>query len=253
MTIEFSQWVNNHHFTLKCLPKTEPRQVITHVKTRCNAYEYAFGQDCFGNRTIYGFIDQPHQMLDLMMECKACVDWQEYDTDANLNPIFKKQTPFTEPQGQLLDFAKKCKETCPVTRPFDVGFWLMHLIHDSLHYQKGVTDVNTPASIAYQQRKGVCQDYAHIMLSVLRYMDIPCRYVAGAMKDESLTHAWIELYSDGKWYGLDPTNDLLVSDIYITFSRGRDAKDCLVNEGVFYGLQAKQKQTIELSVEELND
>ena len=102
LVIEFSEWINNHHFTLKCVPKTEPRQSITNLKTRCNAYDYSFGQDCFENKTIYGFIEEPHKKLDLMMECLAIVDWQDYDNDSRLNPIYKKQTSLTEPKsGQL--------------------------------------------------------------------------------------------------------------------------------------------------------
>ena len=63
------------------------------------------------------------------------------------------------------------------------------------------------------------------MIAMLRYLHIPCRYVAGIMENENYTHAWVEVYLENKWYGFDPTNNTEVKDSYIVFARGRDAKD----------------------------
>ena len=119
----------------------------------------------------------------------------------------------------------------------------MHKLHQDLSYEKGVTTFQTTAEEAMKLKKGVCQDYAHILIALLRMMRIPARYVVGMMIGEGFSHAWVEMEADGRWYGLDPTNDVLVGENYIKISHGRDYNDCIVNKGVFTGM-ASQKQDI---------
>ena len=91
------------------------------------------------------------------------------------------------------------------------------------------------------------------MIAMLRYLHIPFRYVAGIMENENYTHAWVEVYLENKWYGFDPTNNTEVKDSYIVFARGRDAKDTLVNKGIYYGECGMQKQKVHIVVEEYYD
>ena len=123
----------------------------------------------------------------------------------------------------------------------------MHKLHQDLSYEKGVTTFQTTAEEAMKLKKGVCQDYAHILIALLRMMKIPARYVVGMMIGEGFSHAWVEMEADGRWYGLDPTNDVLVGENYIKISHGRDYNDCIVNKGVFTGM-ASQKQDISVIV-----
>ena len=95
----------------------------------------------------------------------------------------------------------------------------------------------------------MCQDYAHIMISMCRMAGIPCRYVVGMLIGEGLSHAWVEIEDNGMWYGIDPTNGIKVSENHIKISHGRDYGDCLINQGVFTGT-AKQIQTVSVSVQE---
>ena len=78
----------------------------------------------------------------------------------------------------------------------------MNDLYENFTYIPGVTDIHTTAGEALRLGRGVCQDYAHIMTAVLRYMGIPARYVNGLMIGEGYTHAWVEVYTDGGWYGL---------------------------------------------------
>ena len=78
---------------------------------------------------------------------------------------------------------------------------------------------------------------------------MPCKYVAGMMIGEGATHAWVEVFEDGKWLSLDPTHNRRVDDTYIVISRGRDAQDCSINQGVFTG-GGSQKQEVHVCVEE---
>lgn len=80
------------------------------------------------------------------------------------------------------------------------------------------------------------------MLSLLRMEGIPARYVVGMMLGEGASHAWVEVLCNGYWYGFDPTNDKLVNEEYIRVSCGRDAGDCSVIRGTFYGLVAQMQQ-----------
>lgn len=114
----------------------------------------------------------------------------------------------------------------------------MDYIYDTFTYTKNVSTVTTTGAQAFAMVKGVCQDYDHVMIGICRYFQIPARYVSGMMIGEGYSHAWVEIFSDGKWYGFDPTNHLLIDDTYIRFSRGRD---CILNQGIYYGIcQEKQ-------------
>lgn len=125
----------------------------------------------------------------------------------------------------------------------------MELVHENMNYTKGVTAIDTTAEEALQSGEGVCQDYAHILLSLCREERIPARYVVGMLLGEGESHAWIEAFDGKNWIGFDPTNNLIVDDAHIKISHGRDYQDCSINRGVFTG-QARQKQRILVEVRE---
>ena len=127
---------------------------------------------------------------------------------------------------------------------------LMNSLSENFTYVPGVTGVFTTAEEAFTLEKGVCQDYAHILLALCRKSRIPCKYVAGMMIGEGLTHAWVDVFEAGKWLSLDPTHNRRCDDTYIVFSRGRDAQDCSINQGVFTG-GGKQTQEVRVFVEEI--
>lgn len=251
LKIFFSQEIHNHYFSLRCIPNSEARQTIDHVRIRLNADYFAFSNDGFGNHFIYGYKQKPHNILDLYLETAAVVDWQKYDVDNHLNSIFCLPTATTAIGDKLELFYQECKNLCMnLKTDYEKAVCIMQRIYQYMHYEKNITDIKTTAEEAYGMGKGVCQDYAQIMIAILRKMKIPARYVAGAMEAEHLTHAWVEVYVNNCWYGLDPTNNLLVNDQYIVFSRGRDYRDCLVNKGIFFGPAAQQIQDILVDVKQ---
>ncbi len=112
-------------------------------------------------------------------------------------------------------------------------------VHSLLSYQKNVTDVKTTADTALKQKKGVCQDYAHIFIAMSRHNCIPCRYVSGYINQgkkflgDAFMHAWVEAFIPGLgWVGFDPTNNLLVDDNFIKVAHGADYSDCSPIKGV---------------------
>ena len=133
----------------------------------------------------------------------------------------------------------------------DAARELMRRIHADIAYETCATDVNTPALEALKLRKGVCQDLAHVMLGCLRSLGLPARYVSGYLLTEpppgqprlvgsDASHAWVSLYlpgADGRgsWVDLDPTNDRLAGEDYVTLALGRDYSDVSPMRGVIHG------------------
>jgi transglutaminase-like putative cysteine protease len=115
----------------------------------------------------------------------------------------------------------------------------VELVHDwtagSITYQVGVTGTQTPASMALHLGRGVCQDYAHIMLSLLRTLGIPGRYVSGHLLGEGPPHAWVEVLIDGTIVAYDPTHHRRAGQNYITVATGHDFADVTTTSGVFSG------------------
>jgi transglutaminase-like putative cysteine protease len=115
----------------------------------------------------------------------------------------------------------------------------VELAHDwtagSIAYQVGVTGTQTPAAMALHLGQGVCQDYAHIMLGVLRALDIPCRYISGHLLGEGAPHAWVEVLVDDTIAAYDPTHHRRAGLNYIVVATGRDFADVTATSGVFTG------------------
>jgi transglutaminase-like putative cysteine protease len=120
-------------------------------------------------------------------------------------------------------------------------------VHDRLSYGKGTTDVTTTAADALRIGSGVCQDFTHLTLAVLRGMGIPARYVSGYLHPSSSgqvgvattgeSHAWVEAWT-GDWWGFDPTHLQPVNERHVAVGRGRDYSDVSPLRGVYHGAPA---------------
>ena len=134
-------------------------------------------------------------------------------------------------------------------------------IFKSFQYRPGVSDVTTPIKKIVGQRSGVCQDFAHLMLAILRSNGIPARYVSGyieaydpektdsAMIGAAASHAWVEVYLPGGiWWGLDPTNNQAAGERHIIVAVGRDYDDVAPMRGTYKGA-VDQKLNVIVSLE----
>src|SRR6185295_1430497 len=118
-------------------------------------------------------------------------------------------------------------------------------LHDTFEYSPQSTEVDSPIDEALLNRRGVCQDLAHIMITLVRGVNIPCRYVSGYLfhraEDEDrsaadATHAWVEArLPELGWVGFDPTNNLIAGERHIRVAIGRDYSDAPPTRGVFKG------------------
>jgi transglutaminase-like putative cysteine protease len=141
-------------------------------------------------------------------------------------------------------------------------------IHTHFTYTKGITNIETTLDELLEIKKGVCQDFAHILLQLVRTAGIPARYVSGyicpnesGQRGEGATHAWVEIYSPSQgWLGLDPTNNIWTMDNHVKLSVGRNFTDCTPVKGTFKGI-TRQTLSVGVSVgyedgrhfEEIND
>jgi transglutaminase-like putative cysteine protease len=154
---------------------------------------------------------------------------------------------------EVLDSARP-EEAISLT-PLEAAKRLKTYVYDNFKYIKGVTSVETTPDEVWKLKAGVCQDFAHILLVLLRQIEIPSRYVSGyicpnqnGMRGEGATHAWIEAYipSNG-WVGLDPTNNCVVEDLHVRLAVGRSFSDCSPVKGTYKGT-AGQRLEVGVSV-----
>ncbi|MGN0536500.1 MAG: transglutaminase domain-containing protein [Acutalibacteraceae bacterium] len=242
MNLHFDKPVSKHHFALRCLPGNNNRQIVEETALKITPVN---GQsrtaDNFGNIVVNGCINEPHTAFEVEVCGTVRIVSVAYEqTSCGINDrLFLYPTPLTNPSKALTD----CLENMTRQSDYDKALHIMHYIHDTMTYMPRSTDIFTTAAQAFEQKKGVCQDYAHIMLTLCRLNNIPARYVVGILNGEGESHAWTEVLCNGQWYGFDPTNNLLVNHEYIKFSHGRDYKDCMICRGIFFG-QANQTQTV---------
>lgn len=127
---------------------------------------------------------------------------------------------------------------------------LMKCVHSTLKYESNSTSVHTHARDVLRDKRGVCQDFAHVMIGLCRVMKIPALYVSGYLATEvaSATHAWVEVLIPGiGWRGLDPTHDCQVNETYIKIAVGRDYADVPPVTGQYKGTLDRQL-TVEVKV-----
>jgi transglutaminase-like putative cysteine protease len=136
-------------------------------------------------------------------------------------------TALTAPDERLRRVAHELKRATPV----QVGEWAA----GAIRYQLGVTGVQTPAAMALALGRGVCQDYAHLAIAVLRLAGVPARYVSGHLLGEGAPHAWFEALGRDGVVAYDPTHRRPPNDDYITVAVGRDYADVAPTSGTFTG------------------
>ena len=144
---------------------------------------------------------------------------------------------------------------------------LTHRIYEEFQYDSRATTVSTPVAEVFENKAGVCQDFAHLQISCLRSLGLPARYVSGYLRTEPApgkekligadeSHAWLSVfcgpspgYPSG-WIDFDPTNDVIPSTDHITLAYGRDYGDVCPLQGVFVG-GGKHTLTVSVDVSEV--
>jgi transglutaminase-like putative cysteine protease len=240
--------------------------------------------DVFGNARSFFSLQTPHKELVVVARSvvstmavvppESQLSWEQtrelfrYRRGICFDPAteFVFASPFCPRHADFLAYA----------RPSFAPGWgvlrsaqdLMRRIHADFVYESHSTEINTPALVALAQRKGVCQDFAHIMIACLRSMGIPARYVSGyllthpapgtvKLQGSDASHAWCSVYvpdlpAYGRWCDLDPTNNRSgwhsPGEDYVTLATGRDFADVSPIRGVIYG-GGSHRLTVGVTVE----
>ena len=256
----FASPVSDHRFLLRILPQSDNRQRIKELSWRIDP---APGEtvwktvDGFGNEALAGYIEAPHKHFRFGIEGTAEVSGEPYTAcgaacgAARGEPhrMLLYPTELTRPHDGLVNFYNDSARSAPAGA-LERIYHFSHAVHTCLRYERGVTTNATAAQEAFDMGAGVCQDYAHILLALLRLDKIPCRYAAGLASDYGETHAWVEAWTGSQYCGADPTRDKPVDEGYVALSRGRDFADCSIERGIFKGT-CRGTQTIKLSMEVL--
>ncbi len=150
-----------------------------------------------------------------------------------------------EVRSLAAEFGAGSKDQARRRDPVELLLDINKLLFSSIAYVQKSTSVDSPIEHALRTRKGVCQDYAHIMITMLRHIGIPARYVSGYLfhrsgdetrSAEGATHAWVEaLLPEYGWVGFDPTNNVVASDRHVRTAVGRDYADVPPSKGVYKG------------------
>jgi len=254
-SVTLSAPVTTHSWLLRALPREEQFQHLEWESLRVEAalpdgntveIPISTGTDAFGNRTQFGCILQPH--LSMTMTAEGVVAQSPYRISGTAHGMYSAPTVLTAMSEGMLAFLRGLKlDTSNHTA--DTAERIASAVHGRMTYAPGSTSVSTTAAQAFAFGRGVCQDYAHITLALLREVGIPARYVCGFLPGEGESHAWVEYFDSGMWLALDPTHDRRVDFGCIKVAHGRDSADCPVNRGLFTG-RTGQRNFVSVKVEE---
>ncbi|MDR2844096.1 MAG: transglutaminase family protein [Candidatus Symbiothrix sp.] len=244
--VTFSNVIRSHFFLLRCTTQDNDfQQVITE---ECNVYPQISlhtDKDNFGNIVRSGYIEEMHDFFEFetLGEVKLS---EPYLLKEELNRIFLYPSLYTYPDDSIIRLRKAIllNNNTSIT---DTVLKLSDVLYRILEYSPNTTTIHTTASEALKLGRGVCQDFAHLMIALCRSAGIAARYVTGFMEGEGYTHAWVEYYENGYWKAIDPTHNHLIEMGYVKISHGRDFDDCSIERGIFTGI-VDQKLEVQLSV-----
>ena len=183
---------------------------------------------------------KPHASPSLVWEEARDLIAAQTDDSCLTASEFLYSSPYVPAIPKLRDYGRP---TFTPRRPLlESLLELTHRIHEDFKYHPKSTSIDAPLSDVLRNRRGVCQDFAHVMIGVLRSMGLAARYVSGYVRPgpkvqgAQASHAWVSVFVPGHdWISFDPTNDVLVSDSHITLGWGRDYGDVTPVKGITLG------------------
>jgi transglutaminase-like putative cysteine protease len=227
------------------------------VSPRARIFSYT---DHTGNIIHHFDIPEPHRQLTMIADALVDVDppdelpasigadaWSELDRMIDREDYWDMLMPsdYARTSPELLAFAREIGADQRSGDPLQLLRTINSRVYSAFDYVKESTAVDSPIEVALGSRQGVCQDFAHIMIAIVRNLRIPCRYVSGYLShhtshidrsSDGATHAWVEaLLPKLGWIGFDPTNDLLIEGRHIRTATGRDYADVPPTMGTMKG------------------
>jgi transglutaminase-like putative cysteine protease len=229
------------------------------------------GFDPMGNQQLFFCLNQPHRALQVHSRSRVRVaarfdemapaasppwdglrDSLGYEAGARYDPAveFVQPSPYVPRLEGLREYG--AASFTPGRPVAEGGIELMRRVHRDFRFETASTEIDTPLDVSFAQRRGVCQDFAHLTIGMLRMQGLPARYVSGylltipppgqaPLVGADASHAWVQLYCPGTpgvpggWLDLDPTNDLVPGTGHVRLAVGRDFGDVTPLRGVIRG------------------
>jgi transglutaminase-like putative cysteine protease len=271
--------VGTGHNRLCLVPLNLPEQkcLSSDIKIVPTPDELTYVTDFFGNTILFISIYKEHSKLEIISDSEVEISdrpnvWPASGSQtlwADVLPLLSLQTDvyadiiqYTLPSLHV-PFSHEIREFALDCFPNNSTLWqgtqsLMQKIFKTIEFKPGFTTVNTKVESVLKSKKGVCQDFAHLMIACLRNLGIPARYVSGYLETmpppgkpkligSDASHAWVAVYfPDIGWVEFDPTNNLLPSHKHITVAFGRDYFDVAPIKGIIF---SSGNQTISVKVD----
>jgi len=237
--------------------------------------------DFFGNKVYYFVVEQEHQQLTVTVN--SIIEKSKVPAERNISHrswemvrevlqqskgenIGEKQfvaaTDFTLPTEEIKEYA--LQSFTPGASLYHAVYHLMQRIYRDFKFTPGFTTVSTPLSAVMKERKGVCQDFAHLGISCCHAMGLPAKYVSGYIETmappgkQKLTgvdasHAWFSVFiPEMGWVDFDPTNNKIPDEQYITVGWGRDYFDIVPLKGVIMS-SSRHEMKVEVDVRRVEE
>jgi transglutaminase-like putative cysteine protease len=278
-TYHYASAVTHAHHVLRLTPidRTDQRVHAAALDIMPEPVERREGQDFFGNRITWVKLDAPHETLTVRVAARIAVDrppmdepgatppWEEVRAAAfacaDLSPqapahfLFASRLVSLDPE--IRDYA--ASSFTPGRPVVDGAVDLMNRIKADFVYELGATTATTTPPMSFALRRGVCQDFSHVMISGMRSLGLPAAYVSGYLRTGPVDgearlegadamHAWVLAWcgEEAGWIGLDPTNGMLAGNDHVVLAIGRDYPDVAPIDGV---IVAAGGQRLEVSVQ----
>ncbi len=235
-------------------PRSDSRQnvILNRVETvpATRSYRYV---DYWGTAVTAFDLHAPHTELEVTSSSvvetdkgelpKNKVSWEDLRSEAVIDRFDEVLTP-THYTPESKRIHRVGERIAKYNDPQEAVIAAAHWVHGELDYVPGTTGVHSSGLDALREGKGVCQDFAHLMLILLRGTGIPARYVSGYLHPkrqavvgdtiDGQSHAWVQAWTGG-WWNYDPTNDAEINEQYISVGVGRDYSDVSPLKGIYSG------------------
>jgi transglutaminase-like putative cysteine protease len=268
-TYEYDRLIQESLNEIKIFPVlSSDQEILLHKLTITGNPELLYFFDYWNNKTASFNLLPPHQKLvidsrlivrttrssDLMINFLSVFNEIWNKAEGNLKLIELSRSDFIQSQERINEIVKLV-----YSPDHSVALTVRNCceyIFSNFNYIKGITTVETTIDEIVEKNAGVCQDFAHVMLQILRTLKIPSRYVSGyicpnrkGLRGEGATHAWVEAWIPGSgWTGIDPTNNVWVTNTHVQLATGRNFADCSPVKGSFRG-PANQYLTVFVAVD----
>lgn len=267
--LTYPETVTTSYNEVRMQPSDEPGQAVLSSRLEIDPFEGVTSYfDYFGTRVSSFDVHRPHRHLTVTATSTvetfpaaafgpggygdaaaevATMSWEQLAGSGvdDRYEEFLSSTPLTELHDELTGISEQIR--AEAATPSAAGQAVCSMLKKSLRYEQGATSVHTSAEEAWSEKRGVCQDFSHLAIGMLRAMGVPTRYVSGYLHPDSKaaigktvigqSHAWVEWW-DGAWVPFDPTNAAAPGQSHVVVGRGRDYRDVPPVKGVYAGPEA---------------